>query len=107
LRHDRPEIVLIVVDAQGEAVGRDPAAGHADADGGDLDVPDPYAGEARLPAGQDVEVREGADEHLFEIADVAVQILAVRLQVEDRIADELARAAVGDGAAPAGLAAAV
>ena len=43
------------------------------------------------------------DQHLLEIAHVAVHVAAIRLQVDDRIADELARAVIGHVAAAAGL----
>jgi hypothetical protein len=44
-----------------------------------------------------------SDEELLEVAHVAVQVAAVRLEVEDRIADELAGTVVRDVAAAAGL----
>ena len=44
-----------------------------------------------------------ADQHLLEIAHVAVHVAAVLRQLEDRVADELPGAVIGDVAAAAGL----
>ena len=64
---------------------------------------DPGAGHARDAAGRDAVVGAGADHHLLEVAHVAVHVAAVGRQLEDRIADHLAGAVVGDVAAAAGL----
>jgi hypothetical protein len=53
--------------------------------------------------GVDAEVRGGADQHLLEIADVAVDVLAIRLEIDDRVADQLPRTVEGHVAAAAGL----
>ena len=45
----------------------------------------------------------GADQRLLEVAAVPLHVLAVALQVEDRVADELPRAVVGRLAAAVGL----
>jgi len=73
----------------------------ADADGGDLAIRNPSAGEGLAAACRDAELRADADEELLEGAEVEVEILAVVAQVEDGIADELAWAVIG------GLAAAI
>ena len=44
-----------------------------------------------------------SDQHLLEVAQVPVQILAVGLQVQDRVADELPGAVVGHVPAAPGL----
>ena len=44
-----------------------------------------------------------ADHHVLEIADIAVHVAAIGLQVDDRIADDLAGAVIRDVAAAAGL----
>ena len=46
---------------------------------------------------------ERPDQRLLEVAAVALHVLAVPRQVEDRVADELARAVVGGLAAAVGL----
>ena len=51
----------------------------------------------------DAERRRRPDQHLLEVANVAVDVAAIGLQVEDRIADELAGAVIRDVAAAAGL----
>ena len=47
--------------------------------------------------------RTQADHHRLEIAHVAMDVLSIRLEVEDRIADQLSRAVIGDVAAASGL----
>src|SRR5581483_4796124 len=51
----------------------------------------------------DAEPRERADGRLLEPAAVPLHVLLVPVQVEDRIADELARPVVGRAAAAVGL----
>ena len=64
-----------------------------DADRGDLPrrPRQPDAGEPVDPLALDPERRERPDERLLEVADVLLHVLAVPLEVEDRVADELAR----------------
>ena len=89
---------------EGEAVGGDPAR-EMDADRGDLLLPRPDADELlALPRlGGDAVVGQGADQHLLEVADVAPDVPPVGAEVDDRIADELPRAVVGDLAAAIAL----
>ena len=63
--------------------------------------PDP--GEAVDPLGVEPDRGERADERLLEIADVALDVLSVPAQIEDRVGDELARAVERRLAAPVGL----
>ena len=46
---------------------------------------------------------DGANQHFLEVAHVAVHVAAIRIEVDDRIADELTRAVIGDVAAAPGL----
>ncbi len=82
---------------------RDPPAGDAYTDRADLLVSDPDARESGDAPRLDVERAERADDGLLDVADVAVQVAAIGLQVEDGVADELAGAVVGDVAAATGL----
>ena len=59
----------------------------------------PHAGEARVPLGGDAERGQRVDQRRLELAQVPVQVLPVLAQVEDRIADQLARPVVGHVAA--------
>ena len=63
----------------------------------------PDAGQALDPRRLDAERRERADQRLLEVAAVALHVLAVPRQVEDRVADELAGPVVGGLAAAVGL----
>src|SRR6476620_5281508 len=76
-----------------------------DADGGDLPRGplQPDAGQAIEARSFDTERRERLDERLLEIADVLLDVAAVALQIEDRIADELAGAVKRRLAAAIGL----
>ncbi len=93
-RRDRGKRCEIAADVEREAVHADPAA-HADADRGDLLPPDPYARLPRAASGGDAIIGEQRDEHVFEAAEVTVQILSAHAQVEDRVADQLARSVIG------------
>jgi len=84
-------------------VRRDPLA-DVDADAGDLPrrrrQPDP--GEPFDTHGLELERRQCADQRLFEVAAVLLHVLPVAPQIEDRVADELARGVVGGLAAAVG-----
>ena len=54
-------------------------------------------------AAVDAEVGRRPNQHFFEIAHVAVDVAAIGLEIDDRIADELPGPVVGDVAAAAGL----
>jgi hypothetical protein len=56
----------------------------------------PHSGLTRDASGDDGEARGGTDEGLLEGAQVPVEVLAVAAEVEDRVADKLTRAVVGD-----------
>ena len=87
----------IEVDVEGEAVRGHPAR-HVDADGGDLAralARYPDAGQAVDTLRVELEACEGLNRRLLEVAAVALDVLAVKPQVEDRIADELSRPMVG------------
>src|SRR5690606_25618703 len=100
---DGVEELQIRGNVEGESVGCDPAGRDAHAYGGDLLAGGPDAGEPRHASGGDGEGGERADESFLDVADVAVQVAAVGLEVQDGIADELSRAVIGDIPAAAGL----
>ena len=66
-------------------------------------VAHPDAGQPRHAPRLDAVVGRHANQHLLEIADVAMHVAAIGLQVDDRVADDLAGAVVGDVAAAPGL----
>ena len=82
-------------------------AGHpardANADGGELLIADPHAGQAVNPVRIDAVVGRRANQHVFEIAHVAVHVAAIGFEIEDRVADDLTGAMIRDVTAAAGL----
>ena len=93
---------LSVRDVDGEAVHADPFS-NAHADGGEFAVFHPHAGQSVAAAGGHAECGAGADEGVFEAAEMGVQITSARVEIEDRIADQLARAVIGRLAAAVGF----
>ena len=98
---DAGEVGEVGVYVEGEAVVSDPAA-DGDTEGGDFARADPNAGEAGAAGGDEAEGTDGVDEDLFEEAEVGVEVFAGG-EGDDRIADELAGAVVGDIAATVGF----
>jgi hypothetical protein len=76
-----------------------------DADRGDLPrrARQPDAGEPVDPLARDPEGAERSDQRLLEHAHVALDVLSVPAQVQDRVADELPRPVEGRLAAAIGL----
>jgi len=96
--NDQGEIVEVGVDVERETVAGDPAS-DPEADRGQFLAAHPHAREAvDAPRGNPV-IGGRANENLLEIADVAVHVAAVRGEVEDRVAHDLAGPVVGDVAA--------
>ena len=85
----------VEIDVERVAVRRDPAR-HVDADAGDLArwTRQPDAGQPLEACCLDADGCERPDQRVLEIPDVLLHVAAVPLQVEDRIADELARPVV-------------
>jgi hypothetical protein len=81
-------------DVDGEAVHRNPFP-DSHADGGELTISHPDASEPGAATGLDSEVVAGVDQGIFEFPQVFVEILTAWAEVEDGVADELARAMVG------------
>ena len=76
------------------------------ADGRDLLVGHPHAGEPRLPVCLDPESGEDGDQRVFEAPHVGhdvAQAVAPLGQRDDRVADELAGSVIGDVATPVGV----
>src|SRR5688572_26856213 len=99
-------MIEVGADIEREAVRRNPAA-DADANRGKFllaaRLAGPHARQSRHPACLDAEECRGTNQHRLEIANVVMHIAPIRIQVEDRIADELAGAVVRDVAAAARL----
>jgi hypothetical protein len=66
-----------------------------------LRVSDPDAGLALPAGGHESKVSDRADEHILEQAQVGVQV-PVRVERDDRVADDLAGAVIGDVTAAVG-----
>jgi hypothetical protein len=64
---------------------------------------EPDAGEPLDARGLEVEGADCPDDRLLEVADVALHVAAVAVEIEDRVADELARPVVGGLPAAVGL----
>ena len=90
-RDDEVEVAKIGRHVEREAVPGDPVA-RVHADRRDLAAARPDAGEAGVPLAGNAEVAERVDQRLLDLPQIPVQILLVALEVDDRIADELARA---------------
>lgn len=108
---DEVEVVHVRVEVDGEPVEGDPSS-DADADGANLGGlvgsevvlgVDPDAGGVGVGVGGDVELGECVDDGGLEGADVLVDAELGGVEVDDGVADELARAVVGDVAAAVGL----
>src|SRR5262249_44300282 len=70
-----------------------------DADRGDLPALGPDARVADVPLCADTQLGQGVDQGLFDLPEIPVQVLAMTLEVNNWIANELSRAMKGDVAA--------
>ena len=113
--NNRVEVAQVGGDIEGKAVRGDPAR-DMHANGAQLawrgrgalrgtgwrrQHPDP--GAAGDPLGAHSEIRGDADHQLLDRRDVFAHVFAVRLEIEDRVPDDLPWPVVGDVAAAAGL----
>ena len=102
----RLKVLEVGRDVQRKAVARDPAA-DANADGGDLFFaafrPHPHARQPRHAPASMPNRRRATISTSSRSRTYTMHVAAVRLQVEDRIADQLSRPVIGDVAAAAGL----
>jgi len=101
-RHDEVEMAEVGRMVQRETMARDPPR-NPDADGGQLLVPDPDAGESPDAPGLNTVIGRGPDHHFFQVTDVTVNVTTIRLQVDDGISDDLPRPVVRDVATPTGF----
>src|SRR5215213_4732471 len=101
-RHDQVEEVDVGGDVEREAVARDPSR-NPHADRPDFLVSDPRATEALNAAGFDAVLRAHADHHLFEIANVTVDVAPIGIEIDDWIANELTGTVIRHIAAAPGL----
>jgi hypothetical protein len=97
-------VIEIGSDVQREAVARNPAA-DPNADGRELFLTsrraDPHASQTWHAHTRHTKRSDGLDEHLFEVPHVAVDVAAIRLEIENRIPDELTGTVIRDVAASA------
>src|SRR5215213_652593 len=89
-------------DVEREAVAGDPS-GDPDPDRRDLLRADPRTGQAGDPAGGHTPIGADADHHFLDVANVAMHVAAIRLEVDDRVADDLPGTVIRHVAAAAGL----
>jgi hypothetical protein len=75
-------------------VRRYPPGRDTDADRGELPVVHPDSRKTLLSPGRYPKVAQRQDQYLFEISQIAVQVAAIRLEIEDRISHELTRAVI-------------
>src|SRR5262245_47831106 len=102
---DQVEIAEVGRGVEGEAVAGNPAR-DADANRRELVAfigPDPDASEPFHAPRVHAVTRRGPNQHFFQVAHVAVDVAAIRLQVDDWIADDLARSVVRDVTAAPGF----
>src|SRR5205823_2531802 len=83
---------------EGESVRGDPAR-DVHADGAQLARVRPDAGAARDAARLDAVIARDADHQLLDGSDVLAHVLAIGLQIEDRITDDLPRPVIRHAAA--------
>ncbi len=81
----------------------DPARGHPDPDRGHLALIGPDPRLARNPEALQAVSPHDSDQNLLEIAQVPVDVPAVRTEIEDRVSDELPRTVVRDVPSPSRL----
>ena len=74
---------------------RDPAR-DVNADRCDLAAPGVNAGQALDSKSIDTEVRHGPDQYFFQIANVAMNVLAIGTEIDDRITNNLAQPVIGN-----------
>ena len=96
---DRVEGREIAPHVQREAMHCDPMA-DTDADGGDLAFADPDPRQAGTRPRFDLEGSEQRDQERFNPTQIAMQILPVMAQVEEKITDQLPRAVISRLATP-------
>ncbi len=77
-------------------------AGNVYADGRDLALLYPHAGEFRDAAGGDAEIGQSSDEHFFQRADVSRHVALPLAQIENRIAHQLPGTMISNVAAAIG-----
>jgi hypothetical protein len=101
-RDDQIEVLEICRHIERKTVAGYPAR-NADTDGGQLLATDPHSGEALHAARVDPVLASRTNQHLFEIANVSMNILTIRFEINDRIANNLSGPVIRDVAAAAGL----
>jgi len=101
-RDDQAEAVQIGCHVDRESMARDPSR-DPDANRRELLTPDPYAGESLDAVSRDPVVGSRPDQDFLEIADILVNVAAIRLQVDNRVAHDLSGTVIGNVAAAPGL----
>jgi hypothetical protein len=100
-RNNVLKIAQVGRDVERETVRCDPSA-DVHADGGDLALAYPDARQLRNTARLDAEIRQSIDQRLFDSPHVGPHVALPLAQIEDRIADDLSWAVIGDVAAAVG-----
>src|SRR5208282_1472049 len=94
-RHYRLEVGEVGRNVKRKAVIGDPSA-NSNADRSDLSRPNPYPGQFLAPRRCDSVLRERADHHLLEVAQIPPDVARRAFQLHDWIAHCLSGAVVGD-----------
>ena len=100
--HDQLVGVQVGVHVEGETMHGAPAP-QAHADRPDLAVPDPCTVETSDALSRQAVGCGAPNHHLLEVFDVSADISPVGVEIEDRVADDLARPVVGDVPSAPGL----
>ncbi len=100
---DLLEVAQVGGDVERKAVLRHAAGAELDANRGDLCAADPHAGQPCGAVGHNAIASQRDDDRLLQHPQVAQHIAAVARELEDRVADDLAGAVVGDVAAAVGF----
>jgi len=94
-RYDEAEIVQVSRHIEREAMTGDPA-GNSHANRSQLLDTNPYSGQACNAGRLDTAVSRDSDQHLFEIANVPMNVATVGLETDDRIPHNLTWTVIGD-----------
>src|SRR5438034_10309176 len=94
-RYNEVEVRQFGAHVEGEPMPGDPIA-RVHANGRNLLLSRPNAGVLRNTLGRDSELAERPNEQFLDLAEIPVKILLVAFEIDDRIADELARPVKGD-----------
>src|SRR6185369_13003684 len=92
---DQVEITEVRVDVECKAVRRDPAR-DVNSDRGDFTAPGVYARQTLDAKRLDTKIRQRPDQNFFQIADVTMEVFAIRAEVDNRIPNDLPETVIRD-----------